>query len=265
MMPGMPGEAGGQQPGAGAQAAPAPGAQGATEVRIYQHSPILYWWVVWAYGYVCALLTYAQGVPLSLEGSPKQVLIHPSPWVGLSFALVLLFVILTSNVRARGLNSILMAVLLGAAVVATYFVMNMEGLFPSPPTLLVHMNLAFYMLVSTVLFVVWFFVVNVFDRLSYWRFRNAQIERVHLFGSALGRAPESYSVMHARLTRYSDDILADKILSLGILGLGTSDIDVRIAIFGGGNEQFRIEHVWRATGPLSRVQAMMGPKATVVT
>jgi sirohydrochlorin ferrochelatase len=120
------------------------------------------------------------------------------------------------------------------------------------------------MLVSTVLFVVWFAVVNIIDRLTFWRFRNSQIEHVHLFASALGRAPESHSVMHARLTRTSDDILADKILGLGFLGLGTSDVDVKIAIFGGGNEQFRIEHVWRATGPLRQVQAMMGPKATVV-
>jgi hypothetical protein len=40
--------------------------------------------------------------------------------------------------------------------------------------------------------------------------------------------------MHVRLTRYSDDILAHKILGLGIFGLGTSDIEGKIAIFGGG-------------------------------
>jgi hypothetical protein len=233
-------------------------------VRIYQHSPILYWWVIWAYGYFCALLTYAQGVQLTIGEGVKPLLVHPSPWVGVSFTLLLLFVILASSVKARGINSILLILLLALSVVATWFVMNMEGLFSAPPSILVHMNLAFYMLISTVLFAVWFAVVNIFDRLTYWRFRNAQIERVQLFGSALGRAPESYSVMHARLTRYSDDLLADKILGLGWVGLGTSDIDVRIAIFGGGNEQFRIEHVWRATGPMRRIQAMMGPKATVV-
>jgi hypothetical protein len=80
-----------------------------------------------------------------------------------------------------------------------------------------------------------------------------------------GRAPESYSVMHVRLTRYSDDILAHKILGMGILGLGTSDIEGKIVIFGGGNEQFRIEHVWGAARSLREIQAMMGPKATVAT
>ena len=36
--------------------------------------------------------------------------------------------------------------------------------------------------------------------------------------------------MHVRLTRYSDDLLAHKILGLGIIGLGTSDIEGKIAI-----------------------------------
>jgi hypothetical protein len=85
-----------------------------------------------------------------------------------------------------------------------------------------------------------------------------------MFGSALGRAPESWSVMHIRLTRYSDDIIAHKILALGFLGLGTSDIDVKLSIFGGGHEQFRIENVWRASGPMKAIQSAMGPKATVV-
>jgi hypothetical protein len=97
------------------------------------------------------------------------------------------------------------------------------------------MNLAFYMMVSSALFVVWVVIIFGFDRLSYWRFRGAQIERVQRFASVVGRAPESYSVMHVRLTRFSDDILDHKILGLGIVGLGTSDIEGKIAIFGGGN------------------------------
>jgi hypothetical protein len=126
------------------------------------------------------------------------------------------------------------------------------------------MNLAFYLLVSSVLFIVWFVIVFIVDRLSYWRVRGTQVERVQMFGSVLGRAPESWSVMHIRLTRYSDDIIAHKLLGLGILGLGTSDIDAKLSIFGGGHEQFRIENVWRAARPLKAVQAAMGPKATVV-
>jgi len=244
--------------------AAAPTPQSGPEIRIYAHSPIIYWWVVWAYGFACAALTYFQGERLTIGEAAKPLFIHTSPWVGLSFTLLLLLVIVATSVRARGLNALLLLLLMGGAAVATYFVMTMPGLWSTPPSLLLHMNLAFYLLVSTVLFIVWFVIVFIVDRLSYWRVRGTQVERVQMFGSVLGRAPESWSVMHIRLTRYSDDIIAHKILALGFLGLGTSDIDVKLSIFGGGHEQFRIENVWRASGPMKAIQAAMGPKATVV-
>lgn len=234
------------------------------EIRIYAHSPIIYWWVIWAYGFVCAALTYAQGERLTMTDGAKPIFIHTSPWVGLSFTLLLLLVIVATSVRARGVNALLLLVLLGGAAAGTYFVMNMPGLWATPPSLLLHMNLAFYLMVSSVLFVVWFVIVFIVDRLSYWRVRGTQVERVQLFGSALGRAPESWSVLHIRLTRYSDDLIAHKILALGFLGLGTSDIDAKLSIFGGGHEQFRIENVWKASVPLRAIQATMGQKATVV-
>ena len=237
--------------------------KGAAEIRIYQHSPIIYWWVVWAYGFACAALTYAQGERLVI-GEGKPLYIHPSPWLGLSFTILLLVVIVATTVRARGINALLLILLIAGAATGTYFVMNMPGLWTTPPSLLVHMNLAFYLLVSSVLFIVWFAIVFIFDRLSYWRFRATQVERVQKFSSILGRAPESWSVMHIRLTRFSDDLIAHKVLGLGILGFGTSDIEAKLTIFGGGSEQFRIENVWSGAKQLQAVQALMGPKATVV-
>lgn len=248
----------GGEPAHGPETEPAP-----SEVRVYPHSPFLYWWVVWTYGFFCAALTWAQGESLSIGGG-KPLLVHPQPWVGISFTMILLFVALATTVKARGIASILLVLLLVGAAVGTQLVMNIEGLFKKPPSILVHMNLAFYMMMSSSLFVVWVVIVFVADRLSYWRFRGAQIERVQRFSSVLGHAPESYSVMHVRMTRHSDDILAHKILGLAFLGLGTSDIEGKIAIFGGGNEHFRIANVWQATHALRNIEAMMGPKATVV-
>lgn len=249
-------------------ATPEQAAQGATqagpEIRIYAHSPIIYWWVVWAYGFICAALTYFQGERLVINAETKPIFIHQSPWIGLSFTILLLLVIVSTGVRARGLNALLLIGLMAGAGAATYFAMHTPGLWSEPPALLLHMNLAFYLLISSVLFLVWFVIVFIVDRLSYWRVRGTQVERVQLFGSALGRAPESWSALHIRLTRYSDDLIAHKVLALGFLGLGTSDIDAKVSIFGGGHEQFRIENVWRATRPLKAIQAAMGQKATVV-
>lgn len=251
------------EPTGGGAAAASP-KSGDDEIRIYPHSPIIHCWIIWAYGFVCAFLTYVQGEKLTI-GDGKPLLIHPSSWLGLSFTLILLLVIVATTVRARGINALLLITLMGLSAAGTYVLMNMQGLWPTPPSLLVHMNLAFYMLISSVMFVIWFATVFIFDRMSYWRFRGAQVERVQKFASVLGRAPESWSILHIRLTRYSDDLIANKILGLGFLGLGTSDIEARVSIFGGGGEQFRIENVWRASEPMRRIQALMGTKATVVT
>ena len=65
---------------------PAPAhALDAGKLIVHQHSDLLYWWVVWAYGLFCALLTRLQGVPVSLSPNHKAVLVHPSAWVGISF------------------------------------------------------------------------------------------------------------------------------------------------------------------------------------
>lgn len=243
--------------------ASAPPSEKEAEVRLYAHSPILYWWVVWAYGFVCALLTYAQGDKVSI-GASKAVLVHASPWLGISFTALLLFVIVSTGVRARGIGALLLLALIAAAAGGTYAAVNMKQLFPTPPTLLIHLNLAFYIIVSSVLFCVWFVIVFITDRLSYWRFRGSHIERVRRLAGAMGRVPESYSVLHARITSHRDDLLNQRILGLGLVGLGTSDIDVKVSIPGGGNEHLRIENVWRAGRNLQKVQAVMGAKAAVV-
>src|SRR6185295_2071968 len=66
------------------------------DLRIYQHSNLFYWWVVWAYGLLCAAITYAQGIGIHelarrTEAAEKVVLFHASPWLGISFIGVVLF------------------------------------------------------------------------------------------------------------------------------------------------------------------------------
>ena len=91
------------------------------DLRVYQHSNLAYWWVVWMYGFVCAGITYLQGIGIRelaarSEGAEKVILFHPSPWLGLSFIALILFVVVFTNVRARGVYSIVLLLLTGAAV-----------------------------------------------------------------------------------------------------------------------------------------------------
>src|SRR5437870_13664835 len=96
-----------------AEAAPSPrrrrwfGRKQEGELRIYQHSNLLYWWPIWAYGFLCAALTYVQGIGVGelAASQGKVVLFHPSPWLGISFIALILFVAVFSYVRARGVSS----------------------------------------------------------------------------------------------------------------------------------------------------------------
>ena len=50
--------------------AAAPPAQ--QEITIYDHSTLMYWWPVWAVGYLLAFLTYVQGQPMRFELGPGE-------------------------------------------------------------------------------------------------------------------------------------------------------------------------------------------------
>src|SRR5215467_2536553 len=84
-------------------------------LHVYQHSNFFYWWIVWAYGFFCALLTYFNGRTADLFAG-KQLYVHSSAWVGISFVALLLVVIFFTNYRVKGANSFIMV--LGIALIA---------------------------------------------------------------------------------------------------------------------------------------------------
>ena len=61
---------------------------------------------MWAYGYFCALLIYLRGQPVVLSDDGRKVLFHPSAWRGISFTVRVLFVLIFTNARARGVKSL---------------------------------------------------------------------------------------------------------------------------------------------------------------
>ena len=90
---------------ASAQTPPQAGAD-VERVVVYEHSDLLYWWVVWGYGFFCALLTRALGKEMLLEGT-RPVLVYPGAWLGISFVMLVLFVLTFTTLRARGVMSLL--------------------------------------------------------------------------------------------------------------------------------------------------------------
>jgi hypothetical protein len=227
-------------------------------LRVYEHSNFFYWWVVWAYGYVCALLTVIDHHTVELiEG--KKLYVHSSAWVGISFVAVLLIVVFFTNYRVKGANSVILILGLVVAAFAMYFAGIWAFIFRVFPALLIFMNLAFYLSLSTALLLLWALATFVLDSLSYWEFTPGQVTLRH----RLAESSESFDAHGLHLDRIADDILINKILGLRFLGYGTADL--KFTTSGAVRETHTIENVWRANERDDQIRDLIVVRPNVPT
>jgi hypothetical protein len=208
-------------------------------LRIYGHSNFFYWWIIWAYGFVCAFLTYLDGRTVELLPG-KHLYVHSDAWVGISFTALLLVVTFFTNYRLKGSASFIAILVIALAAFIMYNLGWWEVIFRIFPTLLIYMNLAFYLSLSSVLLVLWLLATFVLDSLTFWEFTPGQITRRQL----LAEGSESFDAHGIHIDRVADDILINKILGLRFLGYGTADL--KFTTSGAARERFTIENVWRA-------------------
>ena len=220
------------------------------EVRVSAHSNMLYWWIVWAYGYVCALAVHLNPVAVQLSG--KSIKFYASAWLGLSFLLLVIFVIVFTNVRARTLHTFLIAAAIALLAIGTNWLYGLDRIFTWLPELVVQMNLAFYMVFSTALMVLWLIVVFGIDAFTVWRFSSGQVVESHRLGQSAAHVYDTRGMMMRRLP---GDFFRHKILGLGILGLGTGDLVFRPA--APGAEPFILENVWRVNEKQKRIERLV--------
>ena len=87
------------------------------EINVYSHSTLLYWWPAWAFGFVMALLNAGQEKFLATAPGAQ-----PSSALGLTYLAILLLLIVFTNVRLRGINSIVALLSVGfIAVLLAWF------------------------------------------------------------------------------------------------------------------------------------------------
>jgi hypothetical protein len=120
------------------------------------------------------------------------------------------------------------------------------------PELVVEMNLAFYMVFSTALMVLWFIVVFGIDSLTVWRFSSGQVMETHRLGQA---AAHVYDTRGMLMRRLPGDFFRHKILGLGIVGLGTGDLVFRPA--APGAEPFILENVWKVNQKQKSIERLI--------
>jgi len=224
------------------------------EVRLYSHSMFYYWWPAWAVGFLCALLTWFNHVkvPFSqLDGSVREVLIHPSANLGVVFTLTLFLVILITNIPLRGMASL---VVIGSAAFLTLLFAYLDwwgDILYFLGQLNAQMNLGFYLLFSILLFVVWVFSVFVYDHTTYWKVRPGQMTQE----AVIGGAERSFDTRGMVFQKHRDDLFRH-----WILGLGSGDIEIHTT--GAVRETIYVPNVLFVNFKLQQIQRLIAMKPT---
>ncbi|MFO0813400.1 MAG: hypothetical protein U0796_09285 [Gemmatales bacterium] len=214
------------------------------EVIIYGHTALFYWWPVWAFGYLFAILTWmgdhrAAIIPSQSQydeatstirvldskgprklnkeesaiGENSQFREHMSVTssLGIVYVFILLLVILITTVPLRGVSSLVVIVTLALIIVSISALGWWDDILSAIGRLRIHMNMGFYVFFSTVLFIIWAVVFFIYDRLNYWRITPGQITHKFIFGGG----ERSFDTEGIAFTKLRDDLFRHLILGLG--------------------------------------------------
>jgi hypothetical protein len=184
------------------------------EIYVYGHSTLLYWWPAWAFGFLSALLNAGQEQFLATAPGAQ-----PSSALGLSYLALLLLLIVFTNVRLRGINSVVALLSIAFITVLLAWLGWWDDIARLLPYLSVHMNTGFYLVFSSGLLVIWLLMFFVFDRLTYWRIRPGQMTEERFIGGGA----ESFDTNGLRFQKLSSDLFRS------ILGLGAGDLKATMA------------------------------------
>ena len=105
----------------------------------------------------------------------------------------------------------------------------------------VHMNLAYYVVVFAISFILWVYITFIHSRFTYGFVNPGEVG----WRSPLTGQTESYRPLNFQVIKRSDDIIVHTVLGLKFLGLGTGDIEVKFDVPGGGSQQHTFRNVWR--------------------
>jgi hypothetical protein len=228
------------------------------EIRIVSHSTLFYWWPVWAVGFLMALVTAFSGQRMVVVPSgtvaesqrvipwennetrdvlvvpPKHALAHDkagkleqphllmanSKNPGVLFCIVLLLVVTITNVPLRGLWSVIVITLILSVSIILAILNKWEDIFERLSVLDIRINLGGYVLIASVLFIIWLIVIFLFDKQIYMVFTPGQL-RVRL---EIGEAETAYDTTGMTIQKQRSDLFRH-----WILGLGSGDLIVKTA------------------------------------
>jgi hypothetical protein len=260
------------------------------KIVVISHSPLFYWWPVWAVGFLMAGLSYWQGdqvafVPPGTEArqgvdikgidGPRDALIAPpgqplptapdfeelkqprlrmssSNTLGVSWALTLCLVILVTHLKLRGFLSFLLILFLGLITALLAFMRLWDPILRALQVVDIHITACSYLAISSFLFVIWLLTLVFFDRLVYMVFTRGQL-RVRM---AVGEGETVYDTRGMVVERHRDDLFRH-----WLLGFGAGDITVRTV--GANPMQFEMPNVLGVGRKLALIHTMLQEREVV--
>jgi hypothetical protein len=220
-----------------------------SQIFIFGHSWLFYWWPVWVVGYVMALLTWLHPVPVQIGGT--QVLFASQTNLGVIYCLVVLLTILITNTYMRGLVSLVVVVCVAFLALLFAYLDWWPGILHWFGQRTVYMDLGFYLFLSTGL-LIWLLVVGVFDHLSFWRIRAGQVTHEYV----LGAVESSYDTDNMVFTKQQADLFRN-----WVLGLGSGDLQMQT--MGGRGVVAKVSNVLFLNARMARIQRLIATKPDV--
>ena len=164
-----------------------------------------------AVGYVMAFVSYIQSPTLGSERSSFGY-VHPSNNPGLIFIVMLIFLIIFTNAKLRGIYSVVTLISAAFFVVLFAWLGWWDTIINFVPHLSARANMGFYLVFSTALLIVWLSAFLVFDRFVYWSVRPGQLVEQHFVGGS----SRSYDTNGLRFEKREQDYFRHLLLGLGM-------------------------------------------------
>ncbi len=250
------------------------------EVIIYGHTTLFYWWPLWFFGYLFAILTWMGGdraaiipaqsqydkgtITIKDNNGPRELnkeehainesgefrehmSVHST--YGILYIFILLLVILITTVPLRGVSSLVVILGIALIIVTISFLGGWDSILNALGKLRIHMNMGFYVFSSTTLFIIWAAVFFGFDRMNYWRVTPGQITHKIIFGGG----ERSFDTEGLAFTKLRDDLFRHL-----ILGIGSGDLQMDPMKSGGASkEDLSIHNVLFISNKLQRIDKLI--------
>jgi hypothetical protein len=254
------------------------------EVVVISHSPLFYWWPVWAVGFIAAGVSYLQGYQMALvplgtvaergilvsgQEGPRDVLVTPSgqplpaesdtdelkqPRLrmaasnnpGIIWMITLCIVIVVTHLKLRGVWS-LVAIVLIAFITALFAVFGLwEPILRSVRFLDIHVNAFGFLTLSLFLFAIWLVTFLVLDRMTYMIFTRGRVRVRQL----IGEGEKVYDTRGMVFQRHRDDLFRH-----WLLGFGSADLTVFTS--GANSQQIEMPNVFGIGHKLRLINTML--------